>query len=81
MGHKISSNRCSLCLKELKKHEERYSVKVKEEGKFISDKCFYKVCKKCEHSMNWNNCPGFKRINECFQKHNVDFAFEKPKLG
>ena len=42
---------------------------------------FYKVCKKCEHSMNWNNCPGFKRINECFQKHNVDFAFKTPELG
>lgn len=41
---------------------------------------FYKVCKKCKHSMNWNNCPGFKRINECFQNHNVDFAFKKPKL-
>lgn len=41
---------------------------------------FYKVCKKCEHSMNWKNCPGFKRINECFKKHNVDIAFKTPKL-
>ena len=39
---------------------------------------FYKVCKKCEHSMNWNNCPGFKRIKECFEKHYMKFAFKTP---
>ena len=36
---------------------------------------FLKICKKCEYSMDWNNCPGFKKINECFEKHNINFAF------
>ena len=28
----------------------------------------YKTCKKCEYSMEWNNCPGFKKINDCLEK-------------
>lgn len=40
---------------------------------------FHKTCKKCDYSMDWNNCPGFKKINECFEKHNVNFTFNTPE--
>ncbi|TFG21494.1 MAG: hypothetical protein EU529_13425 [Promethearchaeota archaeon] len=40
---------------------------------------FHKICKKCEYSMDWNNCPGFKKINECLEKHNLNFTFSTPE--
>ncbi len=26
-----------------------------------------KTCKKCEYSMDWNNCPGFEKISNCLK--------------
>ena len=40
---------------------------------------FHKICKKCEYSMDWDNCPGFRKINECFKKHNINFTFNTPE--
>jgi len=27
----------------------------------------HNTCKKCEYSMDWSNCPGFKQINDCLK--------------
>lgn len=31
----------------------------------------YHICKKCEYSLDWQNCPGFKDIFECIEKHEL----------
>ncbi len=38
-----------------------------------------KICKKCEYSLNWEICPGFKEIFECFKRYNLRNILKLPK--
>ncbi|MBD3256447.1 MAG: hypothetical protein GF383_15220 [Candidatus Lokiarchaeota archaeon] len=34
---------------------------------------WYRICRKCEHSLNWRECPsGFQKIMQCFEEHGLD---------
>ncbi|MFX1258011.1 MAG: hypothetical protein ACFFAN_09135 [Promethearchaeota archaeon] len=40
---------------------------------------FHKICKKCDFSLDWENCPGFKALFECLKKNNLKNIFKIPK--
>ncbi len=40
---------------------------------------FYATCKKCQYSLNWKICPGFKDFIEYLEKNNLPNIFNKIK--
>ncbi len=40
---------------------------------------FYRTCKKCEFSLDWENCPGFKKLFEYCNSNNLPNLFDIKK--
>lgn len=38
---------------------------------------FYRMCKKCEYSLNWRACPGFKNIYDEIEKESLKSKIKK----
>ncbi|MHA1491562.1 MAG: hypothetical protein ACTSRI_18145 [Promethearchaeota archaeon] len=36
----------------------------------------YRICKKCEYSLEWDKCPGFVKYNEYIEKNNLPNLFK-----
>ncbi len=35
----------------------------------------FKICKKCQYKVDWENCPGFEKVNKSFEKYNLSKLF------
>jgi hypothetical protein len=40
---------------------------------------FYQTCKKCQYALNWEQCPAFSKMFECFRKYNLKNVFQMNK--
>ena len=40
---------------------------------------FYKICKKCDTPFDWESCPGFQEISNCFKEYGLKNILNSPK--
>ena len=40
---------------------------------------FYKACKKCDTSFDWESCPGFQDVSNCFKQYGLENILKSPK--
>lgn len=40
---------------------------------------FYNTCKKCDTPFDWEDCPGFQDVSNCFKEHDLKNILKSPK--